>query len=66
MYAYPLVLANVDTPRLEIFPRLQNLSLQLRIRIRNVVEGEDSPAELEQKVCAEGNESPEWNLVGCC
>jgi hypothetical protein len=64
--AYCLVLTNIHTPRLEIFPCFQNLSLQFRIRIRNVVESEDSPTEFEQEVCAEGNKSPEWNLVGRC
>lgn len=29
------------------------------MRLRYVVEGEDSPAELEEEVCAEGDESPE-------
>jgi len=32
------------------------------VRVRYVVEGEDSPAELEEKVCAEGDESPEGEL----
>ena len=32
------------------------------MRVRYVVEGEDSPAELEEKVCAEGDESPEGEL----
>jgi len=29
------------------------------VRVRYIVEGEDSPAELEEEVCAEGDESPE-------
>jgi hypothetical protein len=36
--------------------------LQLRVRVRNIVEREDAPAKLEEKVCAEGNETPERNL----
>lgn len=32
------------------------------MRVRYVVEGKDSPAELEEKVCAEGDESPEGEL----
>lgn len=33
------------------------------MRFWYVVEGEDSPPEFEEKVCAEGDESPEWKLV---
>ena len=32
------------------------------MRVGYVVEGEDSPSELEEKVCAEGDESPEGEL----
>lgn len=32
------------------------------MRLGYVVEGEDSPAELEEEVCAEGDESPEGKL----
>jgi hypothetical protein len=39
------------------------MSLQLGVRIRDIVKGEDAPAKLEEKVCAEGNETPERNLV---
>jgi hypothetical protein len=58
-----LVLANIHASGLQILPRLSYLPLQLLVRIRNIVEGEDAPAELEQEVCAEGDEGPEWNLL---
>jgi hypothetical protein len=38
------------------------LSHQLLVRIWNVVEGKDSPAELEEEICAEGNKGPEREL----
>ena len=31
--------------------------------LRYVVEGEDAPAELEEEVCAEGNERPKRDLA---
>jgi hypothetical protein len=54
-----LVLTNIHSPRLQILPRLQNLTLQFRIRIWYIVEREDAPAELEQEVRAEGDQGPE-------
>ena len=35
------------------------------MRVGYVVEGEDSPAELEEKVCAERDEGPEGELESC-
>jgi hypothetical protein len=60
---YPLILTNIHALGLEIFPRLDDLSLQLLVCIWDVVEGKDSPAELEEEVCAEGNEGPEGKLL---
>lgn len=45
--------ANIDTLRPEFFSRLLDLCHKFRMRLRYVVEGENSPAELEEKVCAE-------------
>jgi hypothetical protein len=58
-----LVLTNIHPLGLEILPRLHYLTLQLRIRIGDIVEREDAPAELEQKVCAKGDKCPERNLM---
>jgi hypothetical protein len=58
-----LILTNVHPPRLQILSRFQNLFLQLRICVRNIVECKHAPTELEEQVCAEGNQGPEWNLV---
>ena len=57
-----LVFTNIYALCLEVFPRLCYLLHQLRVRLGYVVEGEDSPAELEEEVCAEGDESPEGEL----
>jgi hypothetical protein len=59
----PLILTNVHALGLKIFPGLNDLSLQLFVRIRDVVEREDSPTELEEEVCAKGNEGPEGKLL---
>jgi hypothetical protein len=32
---------------------------------RDIIEREDAVAELEEEVCAEGDEGPEWELGGC-
>jgi hypothetical protein len=58
-----LILTNIHALGLQILPGLRYLALQLRIRIGNIVEREDTPAKLEEKVCAEGNKCPEGNLL---
>jgi hypothetical protein len=67
-YAVPkppsrLVFANIHALCLKVFPRLGYLLHELLVRVRYVVEGEDSPAELEEEVCAKGNEGPEGKLL---
>jgi hypothetical protein len=44
---------NIDTLSPKICSRLLDLSHEFRVCLRHIVEGEDSPAELEEKVCAE-------------
>jgi hypothetical protein len=58
----PLILANIHTLALKVLPRLHYLCLQFRVRLGNIVESEDAQAKLEEEVCAEGDESPEWEL----
>jgi hypothetical protein len=50
---YLIVGANIDTLCPELCSCLLDLCHQLRMRLGYVVEGEDSPAELEEEVCAE-------------
>jgi hypothetical protein len=57
-----LILTNIHTLGNQVPPGLQYLSLQLLVRIWNIVECEDSPTELEKEVCAEGDEGPEGDL----
>jgi hypothetical protein len=57
-----LILPNIHTLTNQILPRLQYLRLNLLVRLGDIVEREDAPAELEEQVCAEGNESPEGEL----
>ena len=54
-----LVFANIHALCLKVFPLLRYLLHELLVRVGYVIEGEDSPAELEEKVCAEGDEGPE-------
>jgi hypothetical protein len=54
--------ANIDTLCPECCSCLLNLCHQFRMRLGYIVEGEDSPAELEEKVCAERDECPEREL----
>jgi hypothetical protein len=58
-----LIFANIHALGLQVLPCLQYLSLELRVRIWHIVERKDAPAKFEEKVCAEGNEGPERNLV---
>lgn len=58
-----LVLANINTLGLEVNPGLLYLRLQFIVCLGDVVEGEDSQAELEEEICAERNEGPEGDLV---
>lgn len=57
-----IVGANIDTLCPKICACLLDLCHQFRMRLGDVVEGEDSPAELEEKVCAERDECPERDL----
>lgn len=57
-----LVLSNIHALALEVLPGLHYLTLQLLVRVGNIVEREDTVAELEQKVCAERDEGPEGDL----
>jgi hypothetical protein len=58
-----IISTNVDALGSELCPCLLDLCHQLRVCLRYVVEGEDAPAELEEKVCAEGNERPKRDLA---
>jgi hypothetical protein len=60
-----LVLTDIDTLRAEVFPCLCYLLHDLLVRLWYVVEGEYAPAELEEKVGAEGDEGPEGKLRYC-
>lgn len=57
-----LVLIHSDTLVPQIGASLVNFEHELLVRLRDVVEGEDAPAELKQEVCAKGNNGPEWEL----
>lgn len=57
-----LVLADIDALCAEVLPCLCYLLHEFLVRLWYVVEGEDTPAELEEEVCAERDESPERKL----
>ena len=61
---FHLVLTDIDTLGAEVFPCLRYLLHDLPVRLGYVIEGEDAPAELEEKVGAEGDEGPKGKL--CC
>lgn len=44
---------NINTLLPEVGPRFVNLGHEFFVSLGNVVKSEDTPAELEQKVCAE-------------
>lgn len=48
---------------LQLFPSHINLPHQLLMRPWYIIEGEDAPSQLEKKVGAEGDESPEGKLL---
>jgi hypothetical protein len=54
VHIYPLAL--------QVLSRHVNLLHQLCVRRGDIVEREDAVAELEEEICAEGDESPEWEL----
>lgn len=58
-----IISTNINALGSELCPSLLDLCHQLRVCLRYVVEGEDAPAELEEEVCAEGNERPERDLA---
>ena len=55
-------LVHIDAQCAEVFLSQLNLAHQLLVRIRAVVESEDTPAETNEQVSTEGNESPEGEL----
>ena len=50
--------------RPQLPPRNLDLPQELLVRFRHIIESEDAPAELEEEVGAEGDESPEGELGG--
>lgn len=58
-----LISIHINPHPLQLHPRLINLRHQLLMCLRNIVECEHAIAELEEEVCAEGNEGPEGKLV---
>jgi len=57
-----LVFAHVHPLSLEVNSSLLYLLLDFPVRFWYIVEGEDAVAELEQEVCAKGDEGPEGYL----
>ena len=57
-----LVLADIDTLGPQLLSRLLDLGHQLGVRLGHVIERVHAPAELEEEVCAKGNEGPEGQL----
>ena len=55
-------LVDVDTQLAQILLGQVNLLHQLLVRLGNVVEGQNAPAQTEEERGAEGDESPEWKL----
>ena len=58
-----LVLANIYALGAEFFACLCYLLHELGMCFRYVIEGEDAPTEAEEKVGAEGDKSPEGDLL---
>lgn len=56
-------LVDVDALGRQLVPSLLDFQHQLLVRLGYIVEGEDTQSQLEQKVCAEGNEGPERKLL---
>lgn len=62
-------LIHVYTEFSQVHLCLIDLLQYLLVCVRNIVEGEDAPAEAEEEESAEGNEGPEGELsihVRCC
>jgi hypothetical protein len=59
---YLVVGADVNTLCPKVRTRFFDLRHQFCVCLWHVVEGEDSPAELKEEVCAERDEGPEGNL----
>lgn len=55
-------LVDIDTELAQVNLGLVNLSHELLVRVGNVVEGQDAPAETEEGDSAERNEGPEGEL----
>lgn len=55
-------LIHVHAHTFQISPRKINLLHELVVRSRDIVEGEDTVAELEEQIGTEGDESPEREL----
>jgi hypothetical protein len=58
-------LVDVDAKRAQVFLRQINLGHDLLVRLGNVVEGQNAPAETEEQVSAERDEKPERELCIC-
>lgn len=56
-------LVDINTQSTELHPGLLDLRLQLVVRCGAFVEGDEAPAEAGEEVGAEGNESPDGELV---
>lgn len=53
-------------PFLQVCPRQLYLLHQLLVRLWNIIKGKDAQSELEQQICAKGDNSPDRELsVGC-
>lgn len=55
-------LVNGDAKVAQVSLGLLDLSHELLVRLRHVVEGNDAPAETEEEEGAKGNEGPEGEL----
>ena len=60
-----LILANVHALGAEVLACLCYLLHEFGVGFRYVIEGEDTPTKAEEKVGAEGDKSPEGNLLFC-
>lgn len=56
-------LIDVNALGRQLVPGLLDFQHQLLVRLGYIIEGEDTQSQLEQKVCAEGYESPERKLL---
>jgi hypothetical protein len=59
-------LVDIDSKLAQILLGQVNLPHKLLVRLGNVVEGQNAPAQTEEERRAEADESPEWQLVIVC